>query len=232
MGGSLLARENPFMAQGLVRGTRLRMDVAVPGGVESHTAPVEDVSSDGITILTPMKNLRLRAFAKGTHLHAAYVQERRGWRFVSEFTGASALSERSHLSAPSSIESTKRRASFRLTTAVKPIVLYRVVLDPERVADEESQTLEGAIVDLSEGGICFTSRDLARAGERLGLRTELPGAGEIYARLRVTGVDDPANGNRNRRIHCQFTDISQGDRDRIARYLVRRQIEIRRRGLL
>ena len=208
------------------------MDVAVPGGVESHTAPVEDVSSNGNTILTPMKNLRLRAFAKGTHLHAAYVQERRRWRFVSEFTGASPMGGLSYLSAPGSIERTERRASFRLTTAVKPIVLYRLVLDPERVADEEPQTLEGTIVDLSEGGICFTSRDSARAGERLGLRADLPGAGEIHARLRVTGVDDPAQGNRNRRIHRQFTDISQGDRDRIARYLMRRQIEMRRRGLL
>ena len=30
----------------------------------------------------------------------------------------------------------------------------------------------------------------------------------------------------------KFTDISQGDRDRIARYLMRRQLEMRRRGLL
>lgn len=220
------------MAQGLVSGTRLRMEVSVNGGVESHVTSVEDVSEAGITILTPMKNLRSRPFAKGTVVHAAYIHDRKRWRFLTQFTGTSPGGEVSHLCAPATIESSERRSSFRLQSAVKPTAIYRLVIDSENSEDEEPQALEGTIVDLSEGGLCFTSRQLAIAGERLGIQANLPESGQIHARVRVTGVDEPVSGNRNRRIHCQFIDISQADRDRIARYLMRRQLEMRRRGLL
>lgn len=232
MGDSLPAHNNPFMAQGLVPGTRLRMEVSVESGVESHVTSVEDVSEAGITILTPMKNLRTRPFAKGTVVHAAYVHERRRWRFLTQFTGSGPGGQFSQLRAPVRIEDSEQRGFFRLQTAVKPTSIYRLVMDAGRVADDEPQTLEGTIVDLSEGGICLTSRQLALAGERLGIQVDLPESGRIHARIRVTSVEEPIAGNRNRRIHCQFTDISQGDRDRIARYLMRRQLEMRRRGLL
>ena len=232
MGDSLPARNNPFMAQGLVPGTRLRMEVSVRGGVESHVTSVEDVSEDGITILTPMKSLRSRPFAEGTVVHAAYVHERRSWRFLTQFATTTGAGEFSLLLLPGTIQDSEQRGTFRLQTAVKPTSIYRMVIDSERGADEEPQTLEGTIVDLSEGGVCFTTRQLALAGERLGILAELPESGPINARVRVTSIEEPVPGNRNRRVHCQFTDISQGDRDRIARYLMRRQLEMRRRGLL
>jgi hypothetical protein len=34
------------------------------------------------------------------------------------------------------------------------------------------------------------------------------------------------------RVHCEFTDISRAGRDVIARYMMRRQLEMRRRGQL
>lgn len=232
MGHSSPAHNNPFMAQGLVAGTRLRLDVSVNGGVERHVTSIEDVSEHAITILTPLKTLRTRPFAKGTVVHASYVHQRRRWRFLAQFTGASPNGELSQLSIPAKIEDADQRNSFRLQTAVKPIAIYRLVIAAESVAQEEPQALEGTIVDLSEGGVCFTTRQSALPTERLGIQAELPGAGQIHARVRVAGIEEPVAGNRNRRIHCQFTDISQADRDRIARYLMRRQLEMRRRGLL
>ena len=232
MGGSSPAHNNPFMAQGLIPGTRLRMDVSVADGVESHVTSVEDVSEEGITILTPMKNLRTRSFARGTVVHAAYVHQRRRWRFLTEFTGTGLDGPLSVLSMPAEIEDADQRGTFRLQTAVKPISIYRLVVDAESASLDEPQTLQGTIVDLSEGGACFTTRQVASVGERLGIHAELPESGQIHARVRVTGVEEPRDGNRNRRVHCQFLDISQRDRDRIARYLMRRQLEMRRRGLL
>lgn len=232
MGDSLPAHNNRFMAQGLVPGIRLRMEVSVGGGVESHATSVEDVTAEGITILTPMKHLRARPFPSGTVVHAAYVHDRMRWRFLTQFNGVSPAGDLSYLRAPATIESSEQRGHFRLQTAVKPIAIYRLVIDAQRAAGDASHEIEGTIVDLSEGGICFTTRQAAHAGERIGLQTNLPESGQIHARLRVTGVEEPVSGNRNRRVHCQFTEISQADRDRIARYLMRRQLEMRRRGLL
>jgi c-di-GMP-binding flagellar brake protein YcgR len=107
--------------------------------------------------------------------------------------------------------------------------VYRLVVDAET---EEPELVEGTIVDLSEGGCCFSTRSFAMPGERFGLHAVLPEAGEIHARMRVTFIRDPQPGNRNRRLHCEFTDIGRADRDIIARYLMRRQLEMRRRGQL
>jgi c-di-GMP-binding flagellar brake protein YcgR len=68
--------------------------------------------------------------------------------------------------------------------------------------------------------------------ERLGVQASLGDAQEFTARMIVTGVEDPAAGRRNRRVHCHFTDISRADREKVAKFLMRRQLEMRRRGQL
>lgn len=232
MGDSLQPRKNPFMAQGLIPGVRLRLDVTVGDQQESHVTAVEDVSSSDIAILTPMKQLRSRAFAAGTLVHASYIHDRKRFRFVSEFTGISSDGAVSHLRLPATIEVIERRSSFRLQTAIRPLAIYRLVIDGQNLPEDPSNQIEATVADISEGGLCLTTRQPVRTGERLGFHAALPEAGEIRARLRVTDVDEPAKGNLTRRVHCQFTDISLADCDRIARYLMRRQLELRRRGQL
>jgi c-di-GMP-binding flagellar brake protein YcgR len=229
MGGLPLPRKNPFMGQGLLPGVTLRLDVSSGGEGEAHVTRVEDVDSEHISILVPMRGLRPRPFSAGTLVHAHYVHQQKRWRFITEVDGHSQDGLYEYLRLPGTIESTERRRNFRLPTAIRPNSVYRVLVDVE--ADEE-EPLEGTIVDLSEGGCCLSTRGYAQPGERLGLHALLPEAGEIHARMRVNEVREPSPGNRNRRLHCEYTDISRADRDTIARYLMRRQLEMRRRGQL
>ena len=70
-------------------------------------------------------------------------------------------------------------------------------------------------------------------GERRGFTPlVIPDAGEIRARMRVTFVREPQPGNRNRPVACEFTDISRGDGTSSLEYMMRRQLEMRRRGQL
>ena len=229
MGGLPLPRKNPFMAQGLLPGVTLRLDVSSGGDGETLVTRVEDVNPEHIAILVPMRGLRPRPFTAGTLVHAHYVHQQKRWMFVTEVDGHSNDGLYEYLRLPGAIESTERRRNFRLPAAIRPESIYRLVIDSE--ADQE-EPLEGTIVDLSEGGCCFSTRSSAQPGERLGLHAILPEAGEIHARLRVNFVREPSPGNRNRRLHCEFTDISRADRDVIARYMMRRQLEMRRRGQL
>ncbi len=229
MGGLPSQRKNPFMAQGLLPGVTLRLDVSSGGNGESHVTRVEDVDDERIAILVPMRGLRPRPFPTGTLVHAHYIHQRKRWIFVSEVQGHSEDGMYEFLRLPGDIESTERRANFRLPAAIRPEAIYRMVVDADT---DEPDLIEGTIVDLSEGGLCLSTRSSALPGERFGLQATLPEAGEIQARLRITSVDEPAPGNRNRRLHMQFTDISRGHRDVIARYMMRRQLEMRRRGQL
>ena len=228
MGGLPLQRKNPFMAQGLMPGITIRLDVSSGGEGETHVTRVEGVE-ENIAILVPMRGLRPRPFTAGTLVHAHYVHQQKRWMFVTEVEGHSSDGMFEYLRLPAAIESTERRRNFRLPAAIRPESIYRIVVDAET---EEPELLEGTVVDLSEGGCCISTRSFAIPGERLGLNALLPEAGDIQARMRINTVRDPERGNRNRRLHCEFTDISRVHRDVIARYMMRRQLEMRRRGQL
>lgn len=229
MGALPLPRKNPFMAQGLLPGITLQLDVSSGGDGESHVTRVEEIHDGRIEILVPMRGLRPRPFPTGTLVHAHYAHLQKRWRFISEVQGHSPDGLYEYLRLPGAIESTERRRNFRLPAALRPESVYRLVVDTE---SPDQTPIEGTIVDLSEGGCCFSTRAFVQPGERLGLLVDLPDAGSVQARMRVGFITEPSSGNRNRRLHCEFTDISRAHRDIIARYMMRRQLEMRRRGQL
>ena len=163
-------------------------------------------------------------------MRAAYIHKRRRFRFVSEVLGHSADGHQDFLSLPGAIDDSERRSHYRLEAALKPAALYRLVIDA--TTEPQDADVDVTVVDLSEGGCCLASRKRLEAGERYGMQLDLPGAGEITVRFRVTSVDERRPGYLNYRVHCLFTDIQLAHRDRIARYLMRRQLEMRRRGQL
>lgn len=233
MGASPHQRKNPYMVQGLLPGLTLRMALSRREDADALVTRVEDVSDERIEVLVPMQKLRPRPLAAGTIVHAAYVHQRKRFRFVTEVLGHSADGELEYLRAPGLIESSERRGTFRLETSIKPSSLYRLVIDPNNMSEDDQPNIEGTVVDLSEGGLCFSTPAALQAGERLGIQAAVGEAGaDIRARMLVTSVDEPRMGQRNRRVHCKFTDISVADKDKVARYLMRRQIEMRRRGQL
>ncbi len=210
----------------------MRLAVSRREDAEFLVTRVEDVNGAGLEVLTPMRKLRATQIPTGTRLQAAYVYQRKRWRFTTQVTGASADGSLLFLGAPDEIECSERRSSFRLETSIKPQSLYRLVIDPEDLPEDVSPNIIGTVVDLSEGGLCLSTPARLISGERLGIQAALGEGQEFTARMQVTGVDDPHSGQRNRRVHCRFTDISRADRERVAKYLMRRQLEMRRRGQL
>jgi c-di-GMP-binding flagellar brake protein YcgR len=231
MGAPSPSRKNQYASQGLEPGVTLRLEVSVGERLESFATVVEEVNDERLAVLVPMARLRLRRLSTGSIVHAEYVHRNRRCGFISEVIGHSDDGVHEYLRVPAHVDSFDRRSNFRLETSLKPSSLYRVVVDPgEAEADPE---LAGCtLVDLSEGGCCLSSRQRIDTGTRIGLVVDLPQVGSIQTRMRVVTVDEPRTGQLNRRWHCSFTDISPGDRDRIARFLMRRQLEMRRRGQL
>ena len=50
--------------------------------------------------------------------------------------------------------------------------------------------------------------------------------------MRVVEVEAPPKGRRNYHLHCVFHGLARTEQDRIARYLLRRQLAMRQRGQL
>jgi c-di-GMP-binding flagellar brake protein YcgR len=232
MGALPSQRKNPFEAKGLVPGVPLRMEVSVGNAVETLSTRIDDVDDEVLSVLVPMLRLRTRPLHTGAFVRATYVASNRRWRFVTEAMGLSPDGNVQHLALPVEIESSDRRTAFRLGTALRPDTVYRVVIESAGDADPNGNRIDATIVDLSEGGVCLSSRQDATVGEWIEMVVSLPSIGEVSTRMKVTGIEPPRSGQRNHRIHCQFAEITRGDRDKIARFLMRRQIEMRQRGQL
>lgn len=232
MGALPSQRKNPFKAQGLVPGVPLRMEVSVGNAVDTLSTRVDDVDEQMLSVLVPMLRLRTRPLPIGAFVRATYVASNRRWRFLSEVTGVSLDGNIQYLELPASIESSDRRTVFRLGTALRPETVYRVAVNSDQGAEPRQDKLDATVIDLSEGGVCLSSRQDAEMGEWLGIVVRLPLIGDVTARMKVTGTELPRPGQLNHRIHCQFAEITRGDRDKIARFVMRRQIEMRQRGQL
>jgi c-di-GMP-binding flagellar brake protein YcgR len=233
MGASLPARNDRERADGLAAGLSIQIRYEAMGGLQEVSTRVEDVNEHGVAVLVPMERLKRRPLPTGRIVEVHYTHRERWLQFVTEVTGHSRDGMYDYLAMPTRIESSDRRKFFRLQTALKPLCVFRVVVSDETgTAEDREATLEGQVTDLSEGGLCFSTRDRASVGERLGFQIELPGTGTLTARVRVASMEEPLTGRVNRRLHCEFTNITLGDRDRIAKFLMRRQIEMRRRGQL
>lgn len=234
MGASQPPRNNPFKAQGLEAGLTIRVEAMVGRQVQTYATVLDEVEDETLRVLVPMHRLQPHPFPSGPILHCEYFFRDRRWRFATEAQPWSPGTDVQYLAHPAGIEDADRRDYFRLHTALKPISVYRVLLDTENLASAAPPALEltCTVVDLSEGGLCLSSRTPAAVGEWLGIHAELPQAGELKARMRVVSVSEPSYGNRNYRIHCVFADITLAERDKIARFLMRRQLEMRRLGQL
>ncbi len=232
MGVSSQPRKNPYVAQGLLPGTTLQIALVNWEDEDPLVTRVESVSEEQIEVLVPMKKLQLRPLASGEVLRASYMHRQRPFCFMTEVVGDASGGALQCLRSPGLIESPDRREAFRLETSIPPLSLYRLVIDAARLAEFGDNSLEGTVVDLGESGLCLSSSASVRVGERLGIHASLGEAGEFMARMQITEIVGPRAGQRNRRLHCRFTDISPADADRIARFLIRRQLELRRRGQL
>lgn len=229
MGSSSRPRKNPLVAQGLRAGVLLKLEVSLGDRVELLATTVEDVNDDALVVAAPMRERVFRLLPTGTSVRASYLHGIRPRGFVTQVAGTVPGGHAQRLALPLSIESLDKRRAYRLPTVLEPVQVYRLKVDPDR-EEREPITTRCTIVDLSEGGLCLSTRAHLEHGEWLGVVTDLPGYGHFQARMRVVGID-----NRNavrQRVHCQFVGVDQASRDAIARSLLRLQLEMRRRGQL
>lgn len=147
MGVSPQPRKNPYVTQGLLPGTTLRLALSRREDAEALVTQVEDVTDERVEVLVPMQRLRPTPIPAGKLVYASYVHQRRRYRFTTEVSGHSSDGLVEYLRAPGLIDSSERRASFRLETSIRPVSLYRLVIDAQQLPQDSTPEIEGIIVD-------------------------------------------------------------------------------------
>lgn len=225
---SLPRPENAFQEQGFRAGLPLSLSVRSGDTVSNSITLIDEVGRDCLSVLRSMSKDPTAALPLGGAVWASYSYDGKRWAFESEVL-PSKHAELEFLTLPKAIVPSERRTSYRLSTAFKPIELYRLVVQGASGPDLARLS---TVVDISEQGVCLSTRAQIQSGERLGIRFELPGKQDINARLIVRALQPPAPGLRNNRVHCEFLAMATDTQAAIARFVINRQAELRRSGRL
>ena len=223
MGVCSPSRNDDWAAEGLVPGTRLRLEVTVGNATATCVTRVREARTDAIVVEPPLVRFEERMLSSGTPLAASYEMDGKRRSFATRVVGHGADGD--HLLAlPERIDGGEQRSWFRLPLSLPADRIYRIVTPPPGERDELHDTvIDCTVLDLSEGGVRLSTRSRLRQGEWLGLELTLPRVGRVIARMVAVRVEAPEAPRRNYRAGCEFRDISPGDRARIREYVLARQ---------
>jgi c-di-GMP-binding flagellar brake protein YcgR len=222
---------NHFAADGLSPGIPITLLVEREGAVQALASRIEEISDGRITILSPMRRLRLRPNASGTQVRVEFRNGRRTLSFSTVVTGHDAQGACEFLAMPAQLENRERRREFRLKVTLQPASLA-CVIPGDGETEETIEPVSASIVDLSAGGMCLVTKSRRSLDGLLRARFTIGDQGEIRTDARVVSTEEPPEGYANRQVHCEFVGIVQRDRDRIARFLVKEQLALRQSGRL
>lgn len=203
-----------------------RLDVIINTGrsTERHSSRVEEIGKDYCVIAMPMAKSVPIILLQGSQFNGRVVVDGMVWQFTSEF-----LDKRIHpipvwvISKPYDIKKIQLRAFVRIDT-VLPVEL-------QVITDENSQPLLAASTsDISGGGLRAVSKHQLHVGTNLKFSLDLPGMGNVQG----SGVlvrEEPLQDKVLFASGIKFTEIAEKDRDKIIKYIFKKQLERRQKGV-
>ncbi len=202
------------------------MDVIITTGrsVERHPSRVEEIGKDYCLIAMPMAKSVPIILLQGTRFNGRVVVDGMVWQFTSEF-----LDKRIHpipvwvISRPFDIKKIQLRAFVRIDT-VLPVEL-------QVLSEDGSQPVFAASTsDISGGGLRAVSKQQLQVGTNLKVSLDLPGTGVVQG----AGVIVREELLPDRVLYAagiKFTELAEKDRDKIIKYIFRKQLERRQKGV-
>lgn len=202
------------------------MDVIITTGrsVERHPSRVEEIGKDYCLIAMPMAKSVPIILLQGTRFNGRVVVDGMVWQFTSEF-----LDKRIHpipvwvISRPFDIKKIQLRAFVRIDT-VLPVELQ--VLSE----DGSEPVFAASTSDISGGGLRAVSKQQLQVGTNLKVSLDLPGTGVVQG----AGVIVREELLPDRVLYAagiKFTELAEKDRDKIIKYIFRKQLERRQKGV-
>lgn len=127
---------------------------------------------------------------------------------------------------PSNLEKTQQRSFVRFDVPLPVIVEYRLNND-----EDEITSLKLTTKDLSGGGLQVISDEKIKVGKKVHLTLDIPEHGAFQIDGQVVRLNQPQEDRQLFWISIKFLSIPNNIRDKIIRFIVRRQLEQRQKGL-
>jgi len=100
-------------------------------------------------------------------------------------------------------------------------------------AGNNEEPYVGETVDISGGGLLFVTLCPVEEGQMVELEIGLPGRSPLFCKAKILRIlEKPKKKGATSKIILEFTEISEGQRDRIISYIFEKQREWIRKGLI
>lgn len=207
-----------------------RVEMTVTGTQEKYFSRVEDVVNDGIVVAAPVKQGQVVAVAAGTLFNITILGENDMYNFQTEVLSRSQTGTVPVLTLkkPDSMQKVQRRNFFRVSADLS--VGFRVL--PEVTAMSMDPFIPARAKDISGGGLLLSTEQPIAREMVVELLVTIPQEKEqVPAVAKIVFVKEGKGGDKHREAATVFMVIDEPDREKIVKYVFKRQQELRRKEL-
>ncbi|WP_281241473.1 flagellar brake protein [Sporomusa acidovorans] len=206
-----------------------RIAIIVPerGGLaQQYHSRVEDITIDHMVIAMPMSKAFPVLLQRGEVFFGRTVINGLAYEFTS-----SLLAKQMNplpvwvIALPYNIKKIQQRAFVRID-AVLPVQFKEIIND--EVLDE---TVSAFTKDISGGGVQMVTERRWPIGTRMLVTIDYPDIGPLTIKSEVVRVHQPQSELTVFWIGIRFAEINEKDRNTIIRFIFKKQLEQRRKGL-
>lgn len=196
---------------------------SAPG--KKFTSRVEGIDSKGLTLAMPMTKGQPVILSSGSKFSIRLVMDNGAYLFTCVFIDK-------HLtpipvwiaSMPIEVKRFQQRAFVRIDTKLP--VQWQICTD-----EGETPIISSSTKDISGGGVRLISKQAVPLGTKLKVYLDLPDTGKLELLSEVVRVEQPQSDLPVFWIGTKYLDIAENIRSRIIKFIFKRQLEERQKGL-
>ena len=206
----------------------IEIEIREPGYEGVYRSRVEGISGESLILAAPYRNSEVVHLPRGTEVTVSYFDQVAVY-FVECLVMSYNLGHVPTvvLGSPINAKRIQRRNFVRLDTRIP--MRYMELDDNMQPLSEE---LTATTVDISGGGLMFTTNSPVEQGKTLEVRVCFDDGTILTAVGKAVRVIDNVSGKDKKSVGVEFTLIEERERDKIIRFIFHQQRELRQRGLL
>jgi len=214
----------------------LEITLASDHGAERYSSRIEEITDHQLHLAMPMsKNVPI-LLVPGTKFLGRIVSEEAVWEFTSTYIDKMTTSVPVWIvSSPTEVKKKQQRSFVRMQIAMPMKVSYRQKNGLENTNSDDivgTALITVTTKDIGGGGILFVTKTPLKIGVTLRVGLDLILGNSVEATGEVVRLlHAPDTTLKIYYVAIRFIDISEKERDRIIKFIFKKQIERRKRGL-
>lgn len=207
--------------------------LVVPEGRNAGRYPsrIEDVGADAVVVAAPTRKGAVLRLSEGDVVRVQVPQQDAVYAFDTAVEAVIMYPfPMLQLARPVEIEREQRRRYVRVDASLP--ARYR---PPNPEAMKRLAPYKGTTVNVSGGGALIMTLQYHKAldvGSQVDVELELPNYKVSAKGVVVRMSTERGQAGKSQRIAVEFKDIDERQRDMLVKYVLQRQLELRRKGLL